>query len=61
MDDASRTLVDTLLDYSGTFLSSKANRAIEKGVFDIMARIAVIHHAGKLPPDMGRSQPTFHF
>lgn len=55
MDDASRELIKSLIEFAEFTEGSKTSRAFEKGVFDIAARISVIWRAAKFPPDLDLS------
>lgn len=55
LDADSRALIAGLLEFARAERSAKQVRAMEKAAFDIMARIGVIVHAAKMPPDLDLS------
>eukprot|EP00041_Stephanoeca_diplocostata_P032363 m.1035828 g.1035828 ORF g.1035828 m.1035828 type:complete len:139 (+) comp24138_c3_seq36:1260-1676(+) len=52
LDLPTKELIRALLDHTQAQAGKKMAKSHEKGIFDIMARIAVIYHAGRLPPNL---------
>eukprot|EP00041_Stephanoeca_diplocostata_P032361 m.1035683 g.1035683 ORF g.1035683 m.1035683 type:complete len:113 (+) comp24138_c3_seq22:1260-1598(+) len=55
LDLPTKELIRALLDHTQAQAGKKMAKSHEKGIFDIMARIAVIYHAGRLPPNLDLS------
>lgn len=55
MDDSSKELIKDLLKYADITVGTCKSKSFEKGIFDIAARIAVIHRSGRMPPHIDLS------
>eukprot|EP00039_Didymoeca_costata_P007934 m.105493 g.105493 ORF g.105493 m.105493 type:complete len:352 (-) comp13878_c0_seq4:708-1763(-) len=55
MDEDSRSVISVLVDYAKDLAGKEKAKTYEKGIFDLAARMAVVHHAGRLPPDLDLS------
>mmetsp|Transcript_25187 Transcript_25187/g.65729 ORF Transcript_25187/g.65729 Transcript_25187/m.65729 type:complete len:346 (-) Transcript_25187:34-1071(-) len=55
LDADSRSLIAAMLEFAAAERSHKKVKMMEKGAFDIMARMGVIVHAGRMPPALDLS------